>query len=112
MAAQKYTPIVETVSALQLTQDNEKSVSNFLRGVPTKFLTTDGRETNEPKDAEGQPHRNAVLVPTNAGQSLAVQGDYITRDAAGSFQVFTEELFERTYRKVAPNAAKKAPAKK
>lgn len=113
MAHQKYTPIVEEVEALEITAKNAVTVSQFLHGLPTKHLTHDGRETDDAKDAEGKHNRVAVLVPTIGGQSLAQEGDYITKDAAGTFAVYSGEVFTRTHHKVAPKAAKKAaPAKK
>lgn len=110
---QKYTPIVEEVEALQITAKNAVTVTQYLHGVPTKHLTGDGRETDEAKDVAGKINRVAVLVPTGDGrQTLAVEGDYITKDAAGAFSVFSAAAFERTHHKVAPKAAKKPVAGK
>ena len=100
MSHQKYTPRAQEVEALQITAKNATTVSQFLHGAPTKFVTADGRET----DATGDGHRVAVLVPTPFGQALAVEGDYLLRDAAGVFGVVSAEAFERTFDKVTKKA--------
>ena len=109
---QKYTLRVEEVEALQITAKNATTVSQFLHGAPTKFVTVDGRETDQATDADGHPNIVAVRVPTVRGEALAVETDYILRDAAGSFSVVTAKAFKKHYDKVTKKAAPAAKTAK
>jgi hypothetical protein len=82
---EKYTSKVRTIDALQLTPENADSIAEWCGGGIVVEKGLNG------KDLVG------VNIPTLQGVTRASEGDYVIRNASGTFQTMSRFAFESEF---------------
>ena len=94
---------IEGVDAVRLGDDNGQQITEWIRASGTFALHVAQPSSNKPLDvrvttASGAVlHAPGIVIHAAEGDLIAERGDWIIRDAAGRFDVVSQQIFEEQY---------------